>query len=39
MEECHCPSTVPGGRNFFTLVVDEKTDRYIVKTRAQKMAK
>ena len=36
-EECHCPSTVLGGK-LLTYVVYEKSTWYVVKFRAQKLA-
>ena len=36
-EECHCPSTVWGGK-ILTYVVYEKSTWYVVKFRAQKLA-
>ena len=37
-EECHCPSTVWEGRNFWPNWYMKKSTRYVVKFRAQKLA-
>ena len=37
-EECHCPSTVWEGKNFWSRMYTKKSTRYVVKFLAQKLA-